>query len=97
MQLYIDDLQDQLNAQKRQNSEIDKVKKDCYDKVKVVQEKSKICLAEGVVDQKEKIKEGLSQVLQEISDFDQFSTDQSMEIKLLVSQLICEISRLYEK
>ena len=48
MQLAIDDLQDQVDSQKRQNSVIEKVKKDCYEKVKLVQEKSKECFDENV-------------------------------------------------
>ena len=40
MQVYINDLQDQLNSQKRQAAELSKIKKDCYEKVKMVQETS---------------------------------------------------------
>ena len=60
MQVYIDDLQDQLNTEKRQASDLAKIKKDCYEKVKMVQETSKKCLED---ESKDKIKEGLSTVL----------------------------------
>ena len=72
MQVYIDELQDQVNIEKRQSAELAKIKKECYEKVKTVQETSKICMED---ESKEKIKEGLTKVLSEISDFDQFSSD----------------------
>ena len=72
MQVYIDELQDQVNTEKRQAAELGKIKKECYEKVKIVQETSKKCMED---ESKEKIKEGLSKVLSEISDFDQFSSD----------------------
>lgn len=111
MQAYIDEQTESLNAAVRTAKELEKIKQDCYRKVEVIQKKNKSADEKPgeVEEEKTKIKKNISEVLAEISDVslyntqssnpDSLSTDsqKAIEINLLISQIVCEVSKLYEK
>lgn len=77
MQVYIDDLSDQLNQAKRGENEAENIKQDCYCKIDIIKKKLPPQGVEGqsIDEEKSKIKECLSQILAEFSDFDSISNE----------------------
>ena len=92
--------------------EIERVKQSCYKKIEIIQSKTKLNSADNIEQgtdaEKIWLKNKIAEALAEISDVSDYSQEKesistfensqkSIEINLLVSQIVCEISKLYEK
>lgn len=103
MQAYIDELTAQLSIAKQEALQIEAIKEGCYKKIQVIknQEDGDDGAAATIEAQKARVKERISRTLVELSDISLITPDDSaqkaLEINLLISQIVCEVSKLYEK
>lgn len=102
MQQYIDSLEAKLDGKSSEAKELESVRAMCYSKVKFIQDTTK---ADKDGDEKLIIKDQINEIMAELSNVSELSdkTDirsiksKSLEINLLMSQIVCEVQKLFEK